>query len=182
MSVEFLSNNRVNIETEKMQVNVDENSVLVDGRIMVEKTNTKYKVHDKGAPYGTKESKTHSAPVTSDRDPHHYMNGHNGLTVIASMERAHSHVEPTLAGFGPYDSKDGENLFYGLEYLIVNNFGRDAAYRIAGGIAKAYRDGYFKGIPSALVFKLVATGEMQMPVKGDDLSLSDRRRAGLTFR
>lgn len=155
MDVKFVDANKLRIENAYVKVLVQDSRVVVDERITVNKTSKNYTVTDKREYAGIG-----AANYNIDTDPHYYQNGHNGLTIAASISKAYDKVYYDLVGYDKTPTF-AANVAEGVEYLIRNDYGRDAAYRFAGIVTKGIREGTYKGVPAGILFKLLTTGEMQ---------------------
>lgn len=99
-------------------------------------------------------------------DPHYYANGHNGLTVAASVMRALKQVRGIVE---KYDLEIGKatKVTEVIERMIVANKGRDKVYSLAGRIAKDMVNDVYVGVPFSVLFDALESGEMQFPDTSD---------------
>lgn len=108
---------------------------------------------------GFTELETSSKPLEPDvtYDPHYYYNGDNGLTVEKSVNRVINRVKDKVH----LNREQTDRVAEDIRKLIVDNKGRDTAYRLTGGIKKGMEEGIYGNVPFDVLFRAFVRGYMQ---------------------
>ena len=161
-----------------MKVNIIENSVNIDeGKLVIAKVDGAYYVRAEGFANIETSTDDRAYTPTVQYDPHYYVNGGNGLTLESSAERALDRVIDMIDREGEELSVDQEGIVFDVIKDIIadrNTAGRHSVYTLAGGILKGVREGSYKGVPFAWIFKGIAEGVIApTPAPAQPLTIRD---------
>jgi len=106
---------------------------------------------------------------TVEYDEYPYLYSTSGLTVEESTERALDRVYFEIwSAFNSNEVGDINWLREAIADMIREGKGRQAVYTLAGGIAKGYREGLYKGVPAAYIFKGFVDGYIEKPAEDEN--------------
>lgn len=157
-----------------MKVSLEENKVTIDDKVVITPDGKGYKFTYPGQfvqftttsqPLGS-EVDTNNLIAAVEYDENYYSNGHNGLTLNESVNRAFSMVWHQMLPIGGVEDGSTDDIKNTMKAVIREGEGRSEIYKIVGGIKKAYGEGWYKGVPFSVIFENVVNGKIIMRLSG----------------